>query len=80
MSQERDIFLTALERSSGPERRGFLDRACGVGTPLRKAVDTLLANHREDTFLDQPLNRSPSTRRERSRNPATASDVTSCWK
>ena len=55
MSQERDIFLSALERSSGPERRSYLDRACGVGTPLRQAIDTLLANHREDAFLDQPL-------------------------
>jgi len=55
MSQERDIFLSALERPSGGERRAFLDRFCGVGTSLRQAVDTLLANHCEDAFLDQPV-------------------------
>ncbi|MGE3313085.1 MAG: WD40 repeat domain-containing serine/threonine protein kinase, partial [Limisphaerales bacterium] len=54
MSSERDIFLDALDRPQGLARASFLDRTCGVATPLRQAVDALLAHHQEDEFLDQP--------------------------
>ncbi len=55
MSSERDIFLEALDRPPGLARSAFLDRICGVATPLRQAVDALLAHHRDDAFLDQPV-------------------------
>jgi len=52
---ERDIFLEALERSSPQERAAYLDRACGGDASLRAAVEALLKNHKEDTFLETPV-------------------------
>ncbi len=49
----REVFLDALERSA-KERDAFLDEACAGMPKLRKAVDALLANHKEDAFLEAP--------------------------
>jgi hypothetical protein len=50
----RDIFLEALEKSAPGERAAFLDGACRENAALRSAVEELLANHREDSFLETP--------------------------
>jgi len=54
MNPEREIFLDALDLPQGKERDSFLNRSCGVGTPLRSAVDALLASHQDDQFLGRP--------------------------
>jgi serine/threonine protein kinase len=48
----RDLFLEALEKSAPGERAAFLDGACRENAALRREVEKLLANHREDTFLE----------------------------
>jgi WD40 repeat protein/serine/threonine protein kinase len=52
--RQRELFLKALEKPTPAERAAFLDGACGDDTELRTAVEALLANHREDSFLEQP--------------------------
>ncbi len=54
IEREREIFLAALEISSPAERKPFLDRACGNDVPLRARVESLLRNHSEDSFLEEP--------------------------
>ena len=54
MNPEREIFLDALDLQQGQERESFLNRSCGVGTPLRLAVNALLASHQDDQFLGRP--------------------------
>jgi WD40 repeat protein/serine/threonine protein kinase len=51
---EREIFLDALEHPPGSQRDAYLDQACGANTALRAAVESLLASHRDDDFLDRP--------------------------
>jgi serine/threonine protein kinase len=53
-SRQRELFLKALEKSTPAERAAFLDGACGGDAALRAAVEILLADHREDSFLEQP--------------------------
>jgi WD40 repeat protein len=54
-SREREIFLEALNRAAGPERRAYLDVACGQDRALRQRLDGLLAAHeRTSPFLEQP--------------------------
>src|SRR4030095_9568527 len=48
----RDLFLEALEKAAPAERAAFLDGACRENAALRREVEKLLANHREDTFLE----------------------------
>ncbi len=50
----RDIFIAALEYPSAAERANFLAHACGADKALRRAVDALFQNHREDGFLERP--------------------------
>src|SRR5215207_1693802 len=50
--QSRDLFLEALEKAAPAERAAFLDGACRDNIALRAAVEELLANHREDSFLE----------------------------
>ena len=52
--RQREVFLKALEKPTAAERAAFLDGACGGDVELRAAVETLLADHREDSFLEQP--------------------------
>jgi eukaryotic-like serine/threonine-protein kinase len=52
--QPRDLFLEALEKPTLAERAAFLDGACRGDAALRSAVEKLLANHREDAFLEDP--------------------------
>ncbi|MFN0126293.1 MAG: protein kinase domain-containing protein [Verrucomicrobiales bacterium] len=52
--QPRDLFLEALEKATPAERGAFLDGACRGDAALRSAVETLLANHRDDSFLEDP--------------------------
>lgn len=62
MTREREIFHEALEQPSPEACAAFLDRATAGNPELRKAVEELLANNREDTFLEkgvaEPLRRS----------------------
>ena len=53
MTREREIFHEALEQPSAEARAAFLDRATAGEPKLRKAVEELLANNQEDTFLEQ---------------------------
>jgi eukaryotic-like serine/threonine-protein kinase len=52
--RDREIFLSALERSSAVERAAFLDGACGGDAALRLRLEDLLRNHRADSFLESP--------------------------
>ena len=52
--REREIFFMALDHDSPGGRPAFLDGACGGDVELRAAVEALLANHVEDSFLQQP--------------------------
>jgi serine/threonine protein kinase len=50
----REIFLEAREKR-GPDRAEFLRQACGENAPLRREVNSLLANdERASAFLDKP--------------------------
>ena len=53
MTREREIFHEALEQPSPEARAAFLERATAGDPKLRKAVEELLANNQEDTFLEQ---------------------------
>ena len=53
MTREREIFQEALEQPSPEACGAFLDRATAGNPALRKAVEELLANNQEDTFLEQ---------------------------
>ena len=47
------IFLEALEKTAGPQRRSYLDAACGSDTKLRREVESLLlADESAGEFLD----------------------------
>src|SRR5688572_5368349 len=54
VSSPRDVFLEALEKPAPLERSAFLDGACRGDAALRSAVEELLANHRDDSFLEEP--------------------------
>src|SRR3954470_194543 len=56
----RDLFLEALEKPVPAERAAFLDGACRENAALRSAVEDLLANHREDSFLETPALSTPA--------------------
>jgi eukaryotic-like serine/threonine-protein kinase len=49
----RNIFENALEKEAS-SRSAYLDEACGTDTDLRKEIDSLLAMHKEDSFLEEP--------------------------
>ncbi len=53
MNREREIFNAALDQPSPESRAAFLERATAGDPKLRKAVEELLANNQEDTFLEQ---------------------------
>ena len=53
MTCEREIFDAALDQPSPEARAAFLERATAGDPKLRKAVEELLANNQEDTFLEQ---------------------------
>ena len=57
---ERGLFLEALERPSAEEQAAFLDQACGHDPALRAAVEALLHNHKQDSFLETPVIAGPS--------------------
>jgi eukaryotic-like serine/threonine-protein kinase len=59
--RQRELFLKALEKPTPAERAAFLEGACGDDVELRAAVEALLADHREDSFLEQPAVASPAT-------------------
>jgi WD40 repeat protein/serine/threonine protein kinase len=51
----QEIFAEALEKSAGPERTAFLDKACGQDLELRQQVDALLeADQAAGSFLPLP--------------------------
>ena len=48
----KSIFSEAVERPAGPDRRAYLERACGDDPALRDQVEELLAAHdRSGGFL-----------------------------
>src|SRR5215208_7163084 len=49
----KELFGAALEREPRA-RAAFLDQECGVGTPLRSEVESLLAAHDNGSFLEAP--------------------------
>ncbi|HXJ74923.1 MAG TPA: serine/threonine-protein kinase, partial [Candidatus Dormibacteraeota bacterium] len=53
--QVLEIFASALELGDPAGRAKFIQDACGGDAALRARVEALLANHVEDTFLEQPL-------------------------
>ncbi len=59
-SSPRDLFLEALEKTGPVERAAFLDGACRSDPALRAAVEDLLANHRDDSFLEDPACSMPT--------------------
>ncbi len=60
MTREHEIFLEALEQPSREARTAFIERATTGDPKLKEAVEALLANNREDTFLEWGV--SPSCR------------------
>jgi WD40 repeat protein len=52
---QRDVFLDALEIADPVQRGEFLDKCCAGNPRLRAAVESLLASHRDDTFLEVPV-------------------------
>ena len=54
--KQRDVFIEAMQKEEGDERRAFLDTACGEDVELRNSVEELLAEHHKDDsfFLDAP--------------------------
>ncbi len=66
-----DVFRGALALPE-PDRRGYVDRACGGDPELREAVRELLAAAREASpFLDAPLDEVRHLRWERIFPPRT---------
>ncbi len=72
--KQRDIFIEAMQKEEGEERRIFLDVACGDDVELREGVNQLLAEHQKDgsffldspppgigATLDQPITEKPGT-------------------
>jgi serine/threonine protein kinase/Flp pilus assembly protein TadD len=55
-----EIFLSALEHKTPPERQAHLASACANDAKLRAEVEGLLRSHRDaGSFLDVPLFESP---------------------
>jgi WD40 repeat protein len=52
MTEEREIFLQALEQPV-ESRAAFVARVTAGNPKLKESVETLLANHQADTFLEQ---------------------------
>jgi serine/threonine protein kinase/WD40 repeat protein len=52
--QARDLFLRAVEMASPEAQAAFLEGACLGDESLRSRVAELLADHRQDSFLEVP--------------------------
>jgi len=53
--REEVLFREALQRTSGPERENYLDRACAENAALRARLAALLKAHvSPDPFLEPP--------------------------
>src|SRR5689334_19542776 len=52
--RQRDIFLGALEQPTEKARAAFIARTTDGDPQLRAVVETLLAQHRQDNFLEFP--------------------------
>src|SRR5262245_45874484 len=50
---DESIFLAALEKAPGPERRAFLDEACGGDEAQRRRVERLLKVDEVEGILEQ---------------------------
>jgi hypothetical protein len=53
-SQALEIFGRALEMASAEARAAYLEGACGGDERLKARVEALLAQHVQDSFLQQP--------------------------
>ncbi|MFM1941874.1 MAG: hypothetical protein RI897_856, partial [Verrucomicrobiota bacterium] len=54
-SLEREVFLRALDYPDAAERREVVERSCAGDAALLSAVESLLASHKDDGFLETPL-------------------------
>jgi WD40 repeat protein/serine/threonine protein kinase len=72
---ERELFLDALERPTPDERAAYLEEACAHDPALRVAVETLLQNHKEDSFLETPAIEVPSAAASTEAGSDTATQV-----
>ncbi|HAV62344.1 MAG TPA: serine/threonine protein kinase, partial [Verrucomicrobiales bacterium] len=59
--REREIFLAASEIDDRDERKGYLDRACGGDESLRRAVEELIENNKDDDFLQKAVSPAATT-------------------
>ena len=62
LTTAKDIFLTAAELASLPERQAYLDSACAGQEALRHEVDDMLRHHDQlGSFLRPPADNSEIT-------------------
>jgi eukaryotic-like serine/threonine-protein kinase len=61
---ERELFLQALDQPTPEARAAFLDAVCAANPELRASVESLLAQHREDDFLEDPAPEAQAVRPE----------------
>ena len=50
----KELFQAALERDPA-SRTSFLDKACAGDSRFREEVESLLAGHQDDSFLERPV-------------------------
>lgn len=62
-SRQREIFLDALRIEDPGARRAWLRRECREDVALLESVESLLANHVEDGFLESPVVDAEEVRR-----------------
>ena len=59
---EQSIFQQALDKPAGQPRAEWLDEVCGVGSPLRDRIESLLRRHEHaNSFLETPPIGHPDT-------------------
>ena len=68
-NREEQLFRDALARPAGPERKAFLDGACGNDSALRQRLDALLRAHENPdsalaTAAEAPRLRAEATARQ----------------
>ena len=53
---EQSIFQQALDNKNNAQRAAWLDDVCGINTPLRQRIDTLLSSYEQaGSFLENPV-------------------------
>jgi hypothetical protein len=63
--REESVFHGALEQSTPPARKAYLDRACGKDADLRRRVESLLqAAESANRFMEHPDSGAPMEDKE----------------